>query len=240
MARGGRRKEKKDDIDSDILEYLPTLLALSRPQTVIEPNSPVLEISAVSFARVAEAAVEQHVRSLRRGSISEYRRRARRLIEGVLGEERFHSGRRHELQRLGDDGLLSADTIKEGLQSVEERERVIWRLAAGDAAEILRDIKARKERIGKKGRAAGSGTTDKLLRRQDTEILKEAAAHAASKTRAGIAAAIPPIVRERLRRGQLRTLGTTTQEAVDRHSKRLRAVLKRTFAHYSDGVDRQA
>ena len=58
-----------------------------------------------------------------------------------------------------------------------------------------------------------------LLNQQDTRILIDASNMAESHDRDAVVAAIPKVVRELLRLGQLPWLGGTEQEAVDRHSR---------------------
>jgi hypothetical protein len=235
VARGQKTLRPQDIPDTDLLEHLPMLEALSSPDTPIEPGASVLQLSAIQFARIAECALEQYAKSLRQGTVTDFRRRVRILIESTLAEGCYLAGRWHGLHQLADAGVLSPSIFNEIMHSLKEQEKEIWHATAGHVAAILRDVKARSERAGKKGRPTGSGSADALLALQDAGILKDATTLAASNTKAAIEAAIPHVVREYLRLGQLRTMGSTEQEAVDRHSKRIRAQFDGLVATNSGG-----
>jgi hypothetical protein len=225
MARGKKPPDKNRISDTDLLEHIPMLEAISRPDTTIEPGVSVLELTSISFARIAEGAVEQHAKSLRQGEPSKLRKRARVLIESTLAEACYISGHRHVLNHLHADNTLSTERY-DGMQaSISEREQNIWRKAAGQVAIILREIESQISRKGKKGKPQGAGSADALLSLLDSAVLRDAALAAGpenSRDRKAISAVIPDVVREYLRLGQLRILGGTEQEAVDRHAKRLR------------------
>jgi hypothetical protein len=89
---------------------------------------------------------------------------------------------------------------------------------------ILIEIEAMRIRKGRAGRPPQSANGDALARLLDSSILKDAANSVLNRNDyEAILAAIPTVVREHLRLGNLRMLGETEQEAVDRHSKRIRA-----------------
>jgi hypothetical protein len=224
MARGKKSLDPLHQSDIDLLGFAPLLDALSRADTAIEGGSSVLQLTAIQFARIAEVAVEQHSKDLRQGTVSEFRKRARNLIESALAEACYLSGRRDELHRLVGEGILSCQRFYELLNELAPKEIDIWRKAAAHAALILRDIQHHVERKKKKGRPRGAHTADALAALVDADILRTAQAKTKKRhpTRDEITQEIPSTVQEFLRLGQLPALGATVPEAIERHSKRLR------------------
>jgi hypothetical protein len=231
MPKGMRTLSAKDISNEDLLNWLPTLEAVARSDTTISSDAPILEVSALSFARVAECAVEQHSKSLRQGSVTTFRRRARYLIESTLCEALYLAGHRSCLNALNTEGVLPFQRHVELMELCASQEQEVWRTAANGAALILRDIEARIVRKEKVGRPKEAQSSDVLVRLFDSEILKVASDSCGLKpSKSQVDVAIPRVVRKYLEDGKLRWLGSTEKEAVDRHSKRLRVRLHELIA----------
>ena len=205
------------------MDWIPTLEAISWPDTIIEPDAPILQVAAISIARVAEAAVEQHASSIRQGKTTELRKRARLLIESTLCESLYINGYRTALSALASEGILPAKRHAELNNFCSDREKFAWRTAAHLAASLLKEIQNHQLRKGIRGRPAGAVNADPLIQLFDSEILKVASDRCGlNPKRESIEAAIPAVVLDYLKDGRLNWLGNTEQEAVDRHSKRVR------------------
>jgi hypothetical protein len=223
MARGKKPPNPLYEADGDLLEHLEIVEAIGNGAS-IELDAPVRRLTAVSFGRIAEGAVEQNASVIRQGKVGEFRNRARRLIEGALAEECFVSGMRKTLNLLFDRGDISRAAYTENVAIFHGHYEDMWRKAALQCALILIEIEAMRIRKGRAGRPPQSANGDALARLLDSSILKDAANSVLNRNDyEAILAAIPTVVREHLRLGNLRMLGETEQEAVDRHSKRIRA-----------------
>lgn len=224
MARGKKPVNPLYEADRDLLEHLEMVEAIGNG-AFIEPDVPVRRLTAVSFARLAEAAVEQNASDIRQGRVGEFRSRARSLIEAALVEESFISGMRQSLALLFDAGEISRDAYLAKVALFSSHYEDMWRTAARHCAQILLEIEAARLRKGKRGRPPAAPNGDALAKLIDSSILRAAANQAwPHNDKDAISAAIPAVVREYMRLGQIRTMGETEQEAVDRHSKRIRAL----------------
>lgn len=223
MARGMKPANPLYEADSDLLEHLEMVEAIGNGAT-IEPDAPVRRLTAVSFSRLAEVAVEQNTSVIRQGNVGKFRNRSRKLIEASLSEECIISGMRQSLNLLFNTGEISRDVYIAKLALFQSHYEDMWRTAARCCAQILLEIEAARLRKGKSGRPSAAPNDDALARLIDSEILRDAANDARPHNdRDVILANIPVVVRNYLRHGQLRHLGETDQESVDRHSKRIRA-----------------
>ncbi len=231
MPIGERTIHPNDIPDCELLDLLPLIDALSHPETRIEPHSPASQLTAVNIARVAECAVEQYSKDLRQGSVTDYRRRARQIVESAFAETMYISGQWDALMSLTHKGRVSKHEFVENTRWLRERSLEIARLAASHTATLLRSIKERRERVGRKGRPRGAGTVDALFRMQDSAVLNYAAmtvGPSKASDEEAILSAIPTAVREAIRLGQLtRPMGDEFEEEqliVDRHVKRIRSL----------------
>ena len=236
MSKGKRTLVPADIPNENLLIWIPILEAAARPDTTIASDAPILEASAISFARVVECAVEQHSKSLRQGSVTSFRRRARSLTESTFCNSLYLAGHRTCLNALKAEGSLHSQRHAELMENCVRQEQQDWRDAAGNAASILSDIDAQIARKGKKGKPKESQSSDIIVRLFDSEILKVASDSCGLRPSATqIEDAIPALVRKYLELGKLRWLGSTEQEAVDRHSKRLRVRLHELIANAPAG-----
>jgi hypothetical protein len=223
MTKGKRPVDPGLQSDTDLLDWIPILEAISRPDTIIEPDAPILQLSAISIARLAEGAVEQHAPSIRQGKTTDYRKRARRLIESTLCEAMYINGHRTAVNALASEGLVPQKRHEELIVLFSEREKFAWRTAAHLAATLLSEIKGHQSRRGVKGKPDGAVSVDALMQLVDSEIMKVASDRCGpNSTKEVLEATFPSVVREYLENGRLNWLGDTEQQAVDRHSKRIR------------------
>jgi hypothetical protein len=238
MPRGQRTLSAKDIPDDDLLLWIPTLMAVSLPDTTYSDDAPILKASALAFARVAECAVEQYSELLRQGTVTTFRRRARHLIESTLCENMYLAGQRRCAEALLAEGVMTEQRHIELKESFREYELTAWRTAAGLSAGILNDIEKRATRKSKKGRPRGASTIDSIARLFDSEIAKVAADSCGVRpSKEQIFSAIPNVVRKYLEDGKLRWLGDPghPQDAVDSHSKRIRASIENLLATHKGG-----
>jgi hypothetical protein len=220
MARGKKPPDWSLEADEDPIAFLE-LIEVYASGAPVEPGTPILAMTAVTFARLAEGAVYRHRGDLPNGRVGEYQLRAQRLVESALAEECFSSGAR----------FISANA---STLAAEERERIDAQLLAHDdlvrrnsaqhCALIMREIRDAIARKGKKGRPshAPAGSLAALL---DAMILRDAAKQVEPNLHSdpeAIAAEIPNVVRTLLRLGQLPWRGETEQQAVDIHAERVR------------------
>jgi hypothetical protein len=223
MTNGKRPVDPGLQSDTDLLDWIPILEAISRPDTIIEPDAPILQLAAISIARLAEGAVEQHASSIRQGKTTGYRKRARHLIESTLCEAMYINGHRTAVNALAIEGLVSKQRHLELISLFSEHERTAWRTAALLASTLLQEIKGHQTRKGVSGKPDGAISVDALMRLVDSEIMKVASDRCGpNSTNEAIEAKFPEVVREYLENGRLNWLGDTEQQAVDRHSKRIR------------------
>lgn len=238
MPRGQRTLLEKDIPDEDLLLWVPTLTAVSLPDTTFSDDAPILHASALAFARVAECAVEQYSKNLRQGTVTSFRRRARHLIESTLCEHMYIAGHRTCAAALLAEGILHEQRHIELTDLFRQHELSAWRVAAGLAAEILDDIKKQIGRKAIKGRPRGAPTADSLARLFDSEIAKVATDSCGVRpSKEQIIAAIPSVVRTYLENGKLRWLGDPglPQDAVDSHSKRIRGLIENLLTKHNAG-----
>jgi hypothetical protein len=237
MARGARLPDPALQSDVDLLSFIDIIESIGRG-AFVEPDAPVRRLTAVQFGRIAEVAVENNAGALRQGTVGEYRKRARHIIDAALVEEGWISGIRFALDWLLESGYISPQVFLVLSGMPEAHSTDIWRKAASNCALILRDIEKARARTGGKGRPAASPNGDALARLLDSEIIWDAVRSLPPGTQADrdtVAAAIPAMVRKYSRLGQPRRLGETEQEHVDRHSKRLREQLDRVLANPPSG-----
>ena len=228
MARGKKPPDPNLESDIDRVEFLPLIKAIGDGAN-IEPDAPIRHLTAVSFARLAEAAVEQN-RTYIPKRVGDFRRRARNMIESALVEECWLSGARASLETLLATNDISAEAYANKIELFGAHYDEVWRKAALHCALILEEMQQVRLRKGIKGSPKGSRHGDALVQMLDLQILGDAinrVPEADRTKRDAIASRIPEIVREFMRLGQLRYLGSTNQESVDRHSKRLRNLLDR-------------
>jgi hypothetical protein len=238
MPRGQRTLSAKDIPDDDLLFWVPTLVAVSLPDTTYSEDAPILQASALAFARVAECAVEQYSKTLRQGTVTTFRRRARYLIESTLCENMYIAGYRSCAGALLAEGVLTGQRHIELKELFRQHELSAWRTAAGLSAGILNDIEKQTTRKSKKGRPKGTPAIDSIARLFDSEIAKVAADSCGVRhSKEQIFAAIPNVVRKYLEDGKLRWLGDPghPQDAVDSHSKRIRAYVDNLLATNKGG-----
>jgi len=230
VAPGKKPRDPLLDSDIDFLIYTDQIEAIGQG-VAIEPDNSWRMITPILFGRVAKAAVENSSADLRQGMVGQFRKRALNLAEMALAEACLILGGRSELEGLLKQGDISAQVALNRHSHLMAHHEQVWRNAASHCALILRDIEKAVRQKGTKGRPPASRNGDQLARLLDFEILDRvggAARQLQPKTvpdRNSVAAAIPAVVRELVRLGQLRRLGETEQESVDRHSKRLRVVL---------------
>jgi hypothetical protein len=222
--RGSKPSNPLHQSDVDLLEFTDLIEAIGQGAK-IEEGSPLSSLTAISFARIAESAVENNAGILRQGTVSEFRRSARVMLDSALAEECWLSGFRKGLEALFQTGDISAAVLESRLSAFPARYEELRRNAALHCSLILKKIDARRSRTGSRGRPKAAANGDALAKLLDSMILKDASLKARENSHDAISSAIPDVVREYMRLGQLRQLGGTEQESVDRHSRRLRALL---------------
>ena len=213
-------------LDEDMLQWTDLVEAIGAGAQ-IPPDDPMHRVTASTFSFMAEAAVEQHTPDLPKGKVQDFRNRTLWLTRSVIAEQSFATGRWFELSEMWRREAISQEMYTERL-----REHALWateirRRAAFASAVILKDVQNAVLRKGSKGRPPQSRSGDWIARSIDKRIVFHAylATERKDFDRAAVARQIPHSVREFLRTGQLGGLGETTQEAVDRHAKRIRKVM---------------
>lgn len=224
MARGKRPPNPLMESDADLLSFLDVVEAYAGGAE-LESDCPMQQMTAVSYARLAEAAVHQHRADLPNGRVGEYTLRAQRLVENALAEECFSSGARWAAARMGvGSSALAAAAIAE----LDVHDEDVRRGAARHCAIILKEIASFIERKGLRGRPQAATATDKLAL-WDSMILRDAAAQVAPAEEGNLDAVssqVPTVVRNYLRLGQLPWRGETFQDCVDIHCDRVRRRLE--------------
>lgn len=217
MARGKKPSDPNLERAIDHLSYIPLLEAYGQPDTVIERDAQFWCLTPLDFAWIAEGAVEQHAGSLRQGTVSGFRHRARSLKEQILVEMSYHAGINDTLTYLVENRFLTLKKSCEARGLLQDGQTDLRRQAAAQAAMILNDI---KENIrGKRG----VGRPKKARNPGDFRVLQLAAEFAGdAHDRRTITSKIPPVVRLLTELGQLPSLGATKQDNVDQHAKRIR------------------
>lgn len=236
MARGKKPPDPLLESSDDLLQLIPFLADLTRDDTIVERDAAILEwqrkaqalkLTIIYWADVAELAVEQHAKSIRKGEVSDFRKRARKFMEGAKYEHGFAEGNRDLLNRLLERKLISPKQFRRELQCVENQETEKQRFMLIGIELFLREIRNYVIRGKRRGRPRmESGHSQQQLK--DGSLFHEAVMAAggyASIDRDRVATSIPDVVRRALEDGRLSRLGQTRQEAVDRHSKRIRNLL---------------
>lgn len=220
MAKGKKPPNQFLLSDIDPLSFLEVIEAYAAGATV-EPDSPFQQMTAMSFARVAEGAVYQHRANLPNGRVGEYTLRAQKLMENALAEACFSGGVHWTLAHVKSVSANEAESVRANLDLHDEEVR---RNAARQCALILKEIAEAARRKGVKGRPPAASGDDKLAL-WDSMLLRDAVALVApgkEGDRDAISEQIPTVARTYLRLGQLPWRGETLQDCVDIHSDRVR------------------
>jgi hypothetical protein len=166
----------------------------------------------------------------------EFRQRARRLIESTLFEAAYINGHRTAANALATEGILPVTRHTELKIRYSDHEKFAWRTAAHRTATLLTEIKNQQLRKGVRGKPLGAVNSDTLMQLVYSEIMKVTADRCGpNPKRESIVATFPAVVREYLENGRLNWLGNTEQEAVDRHSKRIRLRLDTLLKNHPIG-----
>jgi hypothetical protein len=237
VAQGKKPPNPLYASDIDPLEYIELLDAIGGGAE-LGADAPIRRLTAVSFARLAEAAVEQNSKDLRQGSVGEFRTRARTFLESALAEECWFSGARASLDTLLETRDIRHEAFVAKVELFEPHYETMWREASRHCSLILSDIRISRARKGVKGRPMESRNGDALAQLLDSAILHDAV-QAVPPGRPvdqqAVSQAIPSAVRVWTRLGQLRRLGDTEQEHVAYHTARLRALLEHLVKRGSGG-----
>ncbi len=219
-----------------MLGFIPYFDLITRDDTIVERDASLLEkqrdfqklkLTFLKVAQFAEIAVEQHAKSIRQGEVSVFRRKARSYIEGARENMGVAKGKRDVLNRLLETKVISGKQFRKELQVIEKDEGEVLRLTLISVTEFLNEIRNYVRRDKRRGRPRlDSGHSRQQFK--DGSLFHEAVMAAGGYTsmdRDTVAASTPGVVKSALADGRLPALGETRQEAVDRHSKRIRNLL---------------
>lgn len=219
----------KDEISEfgDAFQYIELLESIGAGAS-LDTDVPVRNVSAYSFMKIAFIGFEQARlgKYIRQGESGNIRDKITRSIINISAEEMWVAGTGFVINDLHESGEISDEIFFRHLAMVQTHHNQVWRNSARISGEFLRKLQAMRERKGHRGRPLQARSGDALANLVDSAILRDAAMGREKPTPEDIESGIPEIVRAYLRTGQLQCLGQTRQEAVDRHSKRLRSKFK--------------
>jgi hypothetical protein len=185
-------------------------------------------LTAFLIASVATAAVDQHRSSIRREDRPKLRKSARDLMTAAFAETLYLCGAVDMLFNCSTKQAMAHDDVLELAVPFAAREDELIRRVAAGSHSIIFEIRRQLERKGKRGRPTRPARAYDLARMLDDEMIaraKEATLPSARNDPEKIAEMLPLVVRAFVDTGKLcplRTLGSTKQENIERHVRRLR------------------
>jgi hypothetical protein len=244
---GSRTIADSDLPDVDILGVQSLMEAIARDDSIHDGDGYPPTMTAIVIARFAQMAVEQNHKILGRGKPTEFRKRARILVETALLGSGYTGGSWTAAHCFFEIGELSENTFRQWCETTKSLEWKHIRDTARQCALILSDVKSLKERRGKgAGRRVGDLSVDDVEALQLSSMVQEAIVAANSNAlRCGsspdsisvqdVRAQFRSVVDHRLRSGQLRNLGATHKDAVDAYQKRLNRFHETTMSQIKPG-----
>jgi hypothetical protein len=216
-VRGKRTADPGLHSDTDLLGHKSSVEAIGDGAA-----SPLTELQIM---RLGEGVVHQYKVSIPKNSRTKCDRAVRRNIEHALFAIGAFHGQKLTLERLRESGAISEEAFVRLSVEVDFSHNVVVRGAARQVAGLMRIIEGFLAR-SKSGPGRPPGKKSTLG--DDIKLLTEAAnrSELTQDDPASWARELREVVKAAYERGELEQRGETEKDAIDIHSKRLKAALR--------------
>ena len=210
--------------EGEPLEWIDLLSRISHSDFVFAPDAPfrniMSEISPYEVARVVDAAIIKHGKSIR--AKKQVERDTQALAVAAMVEQAYITGARELAAEGIRGGLVSPELALKIRERFDALYRQLWRNTASRAATILMRVRASVHNKGHKSRPLRLDAVNSARARSDDEILAYIARdaplippHSIEEYQEFMLARIVPAVRQFMREGKLDILQDLSDMTVD-------------------------